>query len=175
MSRLKLALCVGLLGAVVTTAVAVAGGRSNFRADLSGFEEVPFVSTEGNGKFRAALDRDSQMIHYRLTYDVEGAVQQAHIHLGQRLANGGIAVFLCSNLGNGPAGTEECPAEPATITGSFVAADVVGPAGQGLAPGEFDELVRAMRAGATYANVHTTLVPGGEIRGQIDGNRHDED
>ena len=80
-------------------------------------------------------------------------------------------MFLCSNLGNGPAGTEECPAEPATITGSFVAADVVGPAGQGLAPGEFDELVRAMRAGATYANVHTTLVPGGEIRGQIDGNR----
>ena len=52
---------------------------------------------------------------------------------------------------------------------------MVGPAGQGLAPGEFDELVRAMRAGATYANVHTTLVPGGEIRGQIDGNRHDED
>ena len=28
MSRLKLALCVGLLGVVVTTAVAVAGGRS---------------------------------------------------------------------------------------------------------------------------------------------------
>ena len=32
---------------------------------------------------------------------------------------------------------------------------------------EFGELVRALRAGAAYANVHTTGVPGGEIRGQI--------
>ena len=31
--------------------------------------------------------------------------------------NGGISVFLCSNLGNGPAGTQPCPPGPATITG----------------------------------------------------------
>jgi hypothetical protein len=44
---------------------------------------------------------------------------------------------------------------------------VIGPADQGIDPGEFDELVRAMRAGVTYANVHTTRFGGGEIRGQI--------
>jgi CHRD domain len=44
---------------------------------------------------------------------------------------------------------------------------VIGPAGQGISAGQFDELVDAIRAGATYANVHTTLYPGGEIRGQI--------
>jgi hypothetical protein len=38
---------------------------------------------------------------------------------------------------------------------------------QGLEPGEFDELVDAIRAGVTYVNVHTTKFPGGEIRGQI--------
>ena len=38
-----------------------------------------------------------------------------------------------------------------------------------MGPGEFGELVRAMRAGATYVNVHTNLSPGGEIRGQIGG------
>jgi hypothetical protein len=37
----------------------------------------------------------------------------------------------------------------------------------GIAPGEFDELIAAIRAGATYANVHTVGRPGGEIRGQI--------
>ena len=38
---------------------------------------------------------------------------------------------------------------------------------------EFGELVRALRAGAAYANVHTTTFGGGEIRGQIgdDGDR----
>jgi hypothetical protein len=47
------------------------------------------------------------------------------------------------------------------------AADVIGPQDQGIGPGEFRELIRAMRAGATYANVHTVKYPGGEIRGQI--------
>jgi CHRD domain len=39
--------------------------------------------------------------------------------------------------------------------------------GQGIAAGEFDELVDAIRAGFTYANVHTTAFPPGEIRAQI--------
>ena len=47
-----------------------------------------------------------------------------------------------------------------------------GAAGQGLAAGEFNELVRAIRAGATYVNVHTTGYPGGEIRAQLEGNKH---
>lgn len=38
---------------------------------------------------------------------------------------------------------------------------------QGVEAGSFDVLVRAIRAGYTYANVHTTRWPGGEIRGQI--------
>ena len=37
--------------------------------------------------------------------------------------------------------------------------DVIGPAAQGIAAGEFDELVEALRAGVAYANVHSSLVP----------------
>jgi hypothetical protein len=77
-------------------------------------------------------------------------------------------VFLCSNLGNGPAGTQACPAAPATITGTLRPTDVIGPTGQGIAPGQFDELVAAIRAGSTYVNVHSSLYPGGEIRAQLD-------
>jgi hypothetical protein len=45
---------------------------------------------------------------------------------------------------------------------------------QGVAPGDFDELVAAIRNGLAYANVHTAQSPGGEIRGQIRrGNGHD--
>ncbi len=111
MSRLKLALCVALLGVVVTTAVAVAGGRSSLRADLNGYNEMPLtLSTPGNGSFHAAIKRSEQTISYRLTYaDTEGTVQQAHIHFGREFVNGGVSAFLCSNLGNGPAGTQACP------------------------------------------------------------------
>ena len=83
-------------------------------------------------------------------------------------------MFLCSNLGNGPAGTPACPASPATVSGTLDAGDVsavpasAGAVTQGIGQGEFDELVRAMRAGVTYANVHTDRCPGGEVRGQID-------
>ena len=171
--RLKLAIGVAVVGVAATTAAAVAGDRAKLRTSLSGYEEVPAVSTTGGGEFRAAIDRHADRIQYQITYRrTEGTVTQSHIHFGQEAVNGGISVFLCSNLGNGPAGTQPCPPS-GTVSGIIEPEDVIGPAGQGIAPGEFDELVRALRAGATYANVHSTTWPAGEIRGQIE-NRQDD-
>jgi CHRD domain-containing protein len=136
------------------------------------------ISTDGSGKFKARI-RDDR-ITYELRYqDLEGDVTQAHIHLGQRDVNGGISVWLCGNPNPPavvpPAGTQLCPAAPAKITGTITAANVVGPSGQGIAPGEFDELVRGIEAGVTYANVHSTTFAGGEIRAQLDDHGEDDD
>jgi CHRD domain len=170
--RLKLAAAVAVLaaGAVGGTA-ALAGGGKEFNERLTGYEETPMsISTTGNGRFRAQIRSDRQEIRYRLRWaDLEDTVTQAHIHLGQRATTGGISVFLCTNLGNGPAGTQACPAgSPATIEGTIRPADVIGPAPQGIAAGEFGELVRGMKAGATYVNVHSAKYPSGEIRAQLD-------
>jgi CHRD domain len=167
--RLHIAGAVALVAvASVVATTAVAGGDKELRTRLTGFQEVPAVSTDASGKFKAQVRVSSEEIQYELSYaDLTGAVQQAHIHLGQRAVNGGISVFLCSNLGNGPAGTQPCPPAPATISGTIRPADVVGPVDQGIDPMEFDELVRAIRAGVTYANVHSETFPGGEIRGQL--------
>ena len=150
------------------------GGANALAVQLSGFQEDPMVvSTAGKGFFLARIDVRKQEITYRLSYSgVEGTVSQAHIHLGGAHQSGGISVFLCSNLGNGPAGTQACPPAPATITGTIRPADIIGPAGQGLAAQEFGELTAAIRAGVTYVNVHTSLYPAGEIRGQLGDHHH---
>jgi hypothetical protein len=156
-----------------TVGIVVSQQHKVLRVSLSGYEEVPALSTTGTGSFMAMIAPGDMSVQYELTYDsLEGDVTQAHIHFGNAGTNGGVAVFICSNLGNGPAGTPPCPTPPATVTGTFTAADVVGPAGQGIAAGELDELLRAVRAGSTYINVHSTLYPGGEIRSKIDVNDH---
>ena len=157
------------LGAALFSCVfwAYATGQSNeksFKATLSGLQEVPANSTTGIGEFRAQLDATESTLTYQLDYSgLEGTTTLfAHVHLGQRGVNGGVSFFLC-----GGGGKPACPATQATVTGTVTAADVVGPAGQGIAPGEFAEIVAALQSGTAYANVHTDKHQGGEIRGQI--------
>ena len=153
------------------------GEKTRFavRAQLMGGQEVPALSTTGGGHFRAWIDTEANLIYWKLSYDgLEGSVTQAHVHFGQHSVNGGISFFLCSNLGNGPAGTQACPTTgPAELEGTITPEGVVGPgptatsAGQGIEPGAFAEIAAAIRAGLAYANVHTSKWPGGEIRGQL--------
>lgn len=161
-----------LLAVVVSLVAVVApvqaqGGTATTR--LRAFEEVPALSTPGGGRFEATISEDGESLTYELTYfNLEGSVTQSHLHFGQKSVNGGIMVFLCSNLGNGPAGTQACPIDNGTITGTIHASDVIGgAAAQGVAPGELFSVLRGIRGGVVYVNVHTTLFPGGEIRGQL--------
>jgi hypothetical protein len=174
----RLGLFLAAAAVVSVSTVIYAQGFKKISEFLVGYNEVPSVSTTGNGEFNARISNDGSRIDWELSYsDLQGAVQQAHIHIGNKGVNGGISVFLCTNLGNGPAGTQPCPAPPATISGTIVAADVspnipatAAARTQGLGTGEIDELIAAIRAGATYVNIHSTTWPGGEVRSQIDGN-----
>lgn len=148
--------------------------RFAVRAELVGYQEVPALSTEAKGRFVAWIDTRANTIHWKLSYEgLEGDVAQAHVHVGQRGVNGGISFFLCSNLGNGPAGTPACPVAPGEVSGIVTPDQVIGPgptatgAGQGIEPGAFAEIAAAIREGVAYANVHTTKWPAGEIRGQL--------
>ena len=163
---------VGLLG--VASYAFAGGGWGHLKAGtLSGYEENPDLSTVATGTFEARIIGE-KTIAYKLTYSgLEGTVQQAHIHFGKVGINGGISAFLCSNLPSPPPGTPACPAS-GTVAGEIDAADVIGPEAQGIEPGAFAELVAAMRAGHTYANVHSSKWPAGEIRTQILGERKDK-
>jgi hypothetical protein len=163
---LVVSLAVVLLAAPAAFSADPATAPQNGGARLLGAQEVPVILSSGQGRFSFRLQRGK--LFWELSYSgLQGDVLQAHIHVGQSGVNGGIAVFLCSNLNNGPAGTQACPASPATISGISDADDVLAVAAQGLPAGDFQRFAAALRNGVTYANVHSSLFQGGEIRGQL--------
>jgi hypothetical protein len=183
MRRATLLALLAAIGMLALGAVAFAGGGdggNRFSAQLNGYNEIVggvgpstgSVSTGARGVFRATLRRNPDRLDFELTYSgIEGGtVSQAHPHFAQRHVGGGINGFLCG----GP--KPPCPPTAGTVTGTWTAADVIGPAEQGIEPGAFDEFVRALRAGAVYINVHSTpTYPEGEIRGQVRRGGGDDD
>jgi hypothetical protein len=153
-----------VVGSFAAASAQGASGAARVRAVLNGYQENPSISTTGHGLFTARIDDRAQIMEYELSYSgLEGGMATAaHIHFGARAHIGGVSAFLC-----GGDGTPPCPATEGTVTGVIFPLNVLGPASQGIEPGSFDELVRAIRAGHTYVNVHTPRWPGGEIRGQI--------
>jgi hypothetical protein len=163
-----------IVAALLLAFAAPAAQAEKLKVTLSGNQEVPMsLSSGGAAEFEAEIrdELHGPRITWVLSYNerFSSTVTQAHIHFGQRHTNGGISIFLCTNLGNSP-GTQPCPPGPVTISGEATAADVIGPSGQLIAAGEIDEILAAIRAGAAYVNIHTTAFPLGEIRGQFRDN-----
>ena len=157
------------LAVLALLALPLPGHAQQFIAWLNGYQEVPSVSTRADGIFQARVTNQGTGFDYVLQFDdLAGTVQQAHIHFAQWAVNGPIVVWLCGTTSNpGPTGTQTCP-QSGTLRGTISAATVLGtPAAQQIGAGEIGEVIRAMRAGAAYVNIHSSVSPGGEIRGQI--------
>jgi hypothetical protein len=166
--RLRYAVGVVLVLCLVGASVALASRAhdkksSDFRAQLIGYNEVPSLNTPGHADL--ALTVTDTTITFTLKYaDLTGPPSMAHIHVGQPGVSGGVSVFFCGAGSSKPA----CPASNSgTVTGTIVASDVVGPTTQGFVAGDIAPVIAALRAGFTYANMHTAKFPSGEIRGQI--------
>lgn len=161
-----------VLAALAATSLALASGthdgkRNSVRAELIGFQEVPSINTTGHASLK--LDLSDTKLTFQLDYaDLSGPPGAAHIHVGERGVNGGVSVFFCGGGGKPP-----CPATTSgSISGTIVAADVVGPTVQGFNAGDLGAVLKAIRHGVTYANMHTAKFPGGEIRAQLGDRGH---
>ena len=182
-------LAVVVASALMTTS---ALAQTVFSTNLRGLRETPIVISGASGHAKITISHDEKSIDYELTYSgLEGStgtgrtVTQAHIHIGRPTIVGGVSVFFCGG-GNTDATKKACPASagPGTsnpaVTGTWTSADITGPTSQGVElnnpNGEdaFARLVAAIKAGLSYANVHTTRSPAGEIRGQLKRD-HDHD
>jgi hypothetical protein len=149
---------------------AFANGRDvTLRASLRGLREVPANITPATATLRATLDEAGKNIMFTLDYrNMSSALVKADIHFAQENVRGAPMVFFC-----GGGGKPACPvATSGTITGTITATDVVGPAAQGIAPGDFASVAHAIKTGKSYAEIHSNTFQEGEVRGQISASGH---
>ena len=164
-----------ILAAAVTTVSAAGANAQQFQANFSGFQELGALNAEtgailstGQGTLALNLNQPAGTLTFTLTYSgLSEPVTQAHIHFGKVHVPGGIIVFFCTNINNGPVGTQACPAGGGTVSGTITGANIVGPAAQNIPAGHFAGLVAALLSDTAYGNIHTIKFPAGEIRGQI--------
>ena len=147
---------------IASVLVAAAAPTERFSASLSGANEVPPINSAGTADFDMTI-RDG-MITFSLRFSgLSSALSVAHLHFAPTKVAGGVMIFLC-----GGGGQPACPATTSgNITGTITAANVTGPTAQGIAAGDLDSALEAVRDGLSYANMHTTNFPGGEIRGNL--------
>ena len=161
---MKSQLVVLSLAALFASSSVYGGGHSfrnsDFKAELSGAEEVPPVDTSASGEAKFKVNDDETEIEFELEFE-DGTgmlgVAGSHIHCAPMGENGPVVVFLAGQIP--PAGFDDKYELKATITGNNILNPDCGTT--------LSELIQSMRDGQTYVNVHSVSNPGGEIRGQI--------
>jgi hypothetical protein len=129
----------------------------NFTAQLSGSNEVPGVVTGAGGTATITLNTATQTVTYRVdVYNMPSGTTQAHFHAsGPGVAGPVVVNFTVQpNISNDYA-----------ISGTATAADLVPRQAQGI--NSWEDFIQALVLGQVYVNVHSSVNPGGEIRGQV--------
>ena len=201
MRRTTLASALSLAAASLLLSVgAVAGngngngnenGNGNVNTDLTGFQEVPVVITTGEGTLKLVINESAHTIDYTLTFSgLQADITQSHIHVAQKSVNGAIVLWLCQTTGtpapaavaattpfcydpNNPSANKRANTVSGHLTDASALASTGANAPQQIAGGNLEDALIAIDAGKAYGNIHTTVSPGGEIRGQINSKKHD--
>ena len=141
--------------AILAAACGSSGPATNFSATLAGANEVPATTSTATGT--ATFTLSGTTVNYTVTYTgLSGAAKSSHLHVGSTTVAGPVVVAFSP-----PATASD------TFSGSFTQADIKAQTSPVI--NTLDDLLVQMRAGNTYANIHTAANPGGEIRGQLAG------
>lgn len=124
------------------------GSKAKYEVELSGDNEVPPVATDGEGEARFRVRSDGTVRFRVVVEDLRAPVAAAHIHMAPAGVNGPVIVDLLAN-----ADRVRTNGDKTKFRGSFVMPD---------------GFIANANAGLLYVNVHTSAVPSGEVRGQLE-------
>lgn len=118
-----------------------ASNMAAFTTQLRGANEVPANASAGSGSVDAVLNKDTNLLRWKVNYTgLSGPATAAHFHGPAAVgANAGVALPWAGPITSPMEGS-------ATLTPAQVA---------------------DLMAGRWYANIHTAASPGGEVRGQM--------
>ncbi len=139
----------GLALGSAPAAVAKGAAGNNFATQLSGQHEVPPKDTPAHGTAHFHVSKDASTVSYKVVVNkLTGSLTGAHIHRAEAGVNGPVVVSLLA----GAAVTTN--KNTTVISGSFPMS-------------AYPLFVEEADEGWLYVNVHTTVHPSGQVRGQL--------
>lgn len=134
-----------------------------FQARLTGAQEVPERDSPAKAEIEAQFDAGftELEVELKVTDNTVGQVTRAHFHCAPAGANGPI-VFGLFDPGPFPVGNQ---VDGILTNADYTGADCVEASGRVI--NNLASLAFAMRDGLIYANIHTSVFTGGELRGQM--------
>lgn len=172
-SLLTVVVCAGSL--VILSCGGDDDDTEQLSANLTGAQEVPPNTSAATGTATLNINEDRTQIDFTLNVStaLSGDIREAHIHISPPGVNGPIVLDFCTtNRVTPPANVPTpptCPPPPFTLTGTLTEDNLrdITQNIQGVGVNSFADAVTQILNGNSYANVHTTTFPGGEIRGQL--------
>ena len=129
---------------------------------LTGTQEVPPNDSYLKGDFVINLQDREYLLEVDQTIDPKHIARAAHLHCGRDGVNGGVVYGLAVDQNSWQ-----------RVQGRYVLTGIVDDAKFSTVPcpaapiRNFDELRQAINDGNIYVNIHTQVLPGGEIRAQV--------
>ena len=171
------------VAALMLPAPAAYAAPMTFFADLSGANETPPTGSPGTGLATIVLDPVAQTLQVNATFSgLTSNTTAAHIHCCQTTPGNPAAVGVATTVPTFPAVDSSMGFPLGVTSGTFTSGvyDLTQPLIYNTSPGGFlsmfpggipqaeAALIAGIEGGLTYFNIHTTVNPGGEIRGQLE-------
>lgn len=160
--RRALSLTIAITAGMFALAAAPASAQSfTLTANLTGAGEAtvttPALNTGAFGDATVVVDTTAQTVTYTVrVFNLPSGVTASHIHVGAAGTAGPVVVNFAPVVNS---------SNDFGFTGVVKFSDFTIRADQGIRSA--DDMVQAILGGNSYVNVHSTVNPGGEIRGQL--------